>query len=141
MVVDPNILQRMLPVFYDELQNGEGWTANRVGWCQSPQTFSNIKWGDPLDIAQTMWYKIGIVGRDSFAAVPFCGTNAVLRSSALLELGGLRYGSLTEDLHSSMCLAKRGWKGRYIAEPLAVGLAPPNLQESESPLRASTLVM
>eukprot|EP00953_Heterococcus_sp_UTEX-ZZ885_P006081 3749-Heterococcus_DN1.PRE.2 len=77
-----------------------------------------------------MWYSIGIVGRDSFGAVPFCGTNAVLRSDALLELGGLKYGALTEDLHSSLVLAaKFGWRGRYMAEPLAVGLAPPNLYE------------
>jgi cellulose synthase/poly-beta-1,6-N-acetylglucosamine synthase-like glycosyltransferase len=60
------------------------------------------------------------------------GTNAVLRSDALLELGGLKYGASTEDLHSSLYLAaKFGWRGRYIAEPLAVGLAPPNLHESK----------
>jgi cellulose synthase/poly-beta-1,6-N-acetylglucosamine synthase-like glycosyltransferase len=60
------------------------------------------------------------------------GTNAILRSNALKELGGLKYGALTEDLHSSMCLAaKWGWRGRYVAEQLAVGLAPPNLHESK----------
>jgi cellulose synthase/poly-beta-1,6-N-acetylglucosamine synthase-like glycosyltransferase len=59
------------------------------------------------------------------------GTNAILRSDALKELGGLKYGALTEDLHSSMCLAsKYGWRGRYVAEPLAVGLAPPNLHST-----------
>jgi cellulose synthase/poly-beta-1,6-N-acetylglucosamine synthase-like glycosyltransferase len=102
MVVAPQILQRMLPAFYDQVEatvitspqvtsstsavplklattttttttTTTRWTANKVAWCQSPQTFSNIKWGDPLDLAQTMWYRIGIVGRDAFAAVPFCG--------------------------------------------------------------------
>jgi cellulose synthase (UDP-forming) len=129
MVVAPEILQRMLPAFYT--QKDGSWQANNVAWCQSPQTFCNIKYGDPLDLAQCMWYKIGILGRDDFAGVPFCGTNAVLRSSALDELGGLKYGALTEDLHSSMCLAAKGWKGRYVPEPLAVGLAPPNLYESK----------
>jgi cellulose synthase/poly-beta-1,6-N-acetylglucosamine synthase-like glycosyltransferase len=102
MVVAPQILQRMLPAFYDQVTvdtpdtlvlpshtstasilpsttttttttKTSRWTANKVGWVQSPQTFSNIKWGDPLDLAQTMWYSIGIVGRDAIAAVPFCG--------------------------------------------------------------------
>jgi cellulose synthase/poly-beta-1,6-N-acetylglucosamine synthase-like glycosyltransferase len=103
MVVAPQILQRMLPAFYDQSTTSSSqaattvtsptstasvlpstttsattttttqWIANKVGWVQSPQTFSNIKWGDPLDLAQTMWYSIGIVGRDSFGAVPFCG--------------------------------------------------------------------
>jgi cellulose synthase/poly-beta-1,6-N-acetylglucosamine synthase-like glycosyltransferase len=59
------------------------------------------------------------------------GTNAILRSEALKELEGLKYGALTEDLHTSLCLAANGYVGRYVAEQLAVGLAPPNLHESK----------
>lgn len=131
MVCDPDILQRMIPPFFDRSESNRcRWVPNRVAWVQSPQTFSNIKMGDPLDLSQTMWYKIAIVGRDTYGAVPFCGTNAIIRSKALLELGGLKYGSLTEDLHSSMCLSSIGWVGRYVSEPLAVGLGPPSIAEA-----------
>ncbi len=66
-------------------------------------------------------------GNDLWNAASFCGSCAVLRRSALDEVGGLATETVTEDVHTSLRLEKRGWNTAYINLPQAAGLATERL--------------
>ncbi|MES0873821.1 UDP-forming cellulose synthase catalytic subunit [Sinimarinibacterium thermocellulolyticum] len=66
-------------------------------------------------------------GNDFWDASFFCGSCAVLRRTALEEIGGIATETVTEDAHTSLRMHARGWKSAYIAIPQAAGLATESL--------------
>lgn len=104
----------------------------RVAFVQTPQDFYNLdsyehRWQRPARAVWTeesLFYRVIQRGKDYWNASFFCGSCAVIRRQALNEIGGFARGSITEDLHTSLRLHKRGWHAVYHAEPLAFGLAP-----------------
>jgi cellulose synthase (UDP-forming) len=48
----------------------------------------------------------------------------LLRLSALEEVGGVATETITEDMHTTLKLIRRGWRTVYHHQTLAVGLAP-----------------
>ena len=48
----------------------------------------------------------------------------MIRRETLDDIGGFATGTVTEDIHTSLKLHKRGWKSVYYARSLAFGLAP-----------------
>jgi cellulose synthase (UDP-forming) len=67
------------------------------------------------------------MGMDGLGSVTLQGSNALIRRSALVGIGGYQAG-LAEDLATSIQLHAAGWRSAFIAEPLAPGLAPLNLE-------------
>mgnify|MGYP000494306044 CR=1 FL=1 len=57
----------------------------------------------------------------------FCGSCAVIRRSALDEIGGIAVETVTEDAHTSLRLNRRGWSSAFIGIPLAAGLSTETL--------------
>lgn len=68
-------------------------------------------------------------GNDLWNAASFAGSCAVLRRCALDEVGGLATETVTEDVHTSLRLQKRGWNTAYINIPQAAGLATERLRD------------
>jgi cellulose synthase (UDP-forming) len=66
-------------------------------------------------------------GNDLWNASFFCGSCAVLRRSALDEIGGIAVETVTEDAHTSLRMQRRGWNTAYINIPKAAGLATESL--------------
>lgn len=66
-------------------------------------------------------------GNDFWDASFFCGSCAVLRRSALEEIGGIATETVTEDAHTSLRMHARGWKSAYINIAQAAGLATESL--------------
>ncbi len=66
-------------------------------------------------------------GNDNWNATFFCGSCAVIRRSALEEVGGFAVETVTEDAHTALKLQRRGWNSAFIAIPLAAGLATERL--------------
>lgn len=66
-------------------------------------------------------------GNDFWNAAFFCGSCAVLRRTALEEIGGIAVETVTEDAHTSLKMHARGWKSAYINVPQAAGLATESL--------------
>jgi cellulose synthase (UDP-forming) len=64
-----------------------------------------------------------IFGNASF----FCGSCAVLRRSALDEIGGIAVETVTEDTHTALRMHRLGWNTAYINIPQAAGLATESL--------------
>jgi cellulose synthase (UDP-forming) len=119
-VPHPNYLEKTVGYFADP----------GIGFVQVMPTFAN---GDGYGfVAQAAtetsfdFYNPTSIGMDGFDSVTKMGSNSLIRRSALESIGGYRPG-LAEDLATSIALHADGWQSRYVAEPLAPGLAPPDL--------------
>jgi cellulose synthase (UDP-forming) len=80
-VPDPRILERTLGWFDDE----------KVALVQTPQWFVNVPPSDPLGSQAPLFYGPIQQSKDGWNAAFFCGSNAILRREALMQLGVSRY--------------------------------------------------
>jgi len=74
-----------------------------------------------------LFYGVVQDGNDFWNATCFCGSCAVLRRSALDEVGGVALETVTEDAHTSLRMQRHGWNSAYINIPQAAGLATERL--------------
>jgi cellulose synthase (UDP-forming) len=74
-----------------------------------------------------LFYGIVQDGNDFWNATFFCGSCAVLRRTALDEIGGIAVETVTEDAHTSLRMQINGWNTAYINIPQAAGLATERL--------------
>jgi cellulose synthase (UDP-forming) len=103
----------------------------QVALVQTPQDFYNVTsfehgggeaYGEPFH-EQTLFYRLLQPGKNRWNAAFWCGTNALVRVSALREIGGAATDTITEDIHTTIRFHRRGWKTVYHNEVLARGLA------------------
>lgn len=80
-VPDPSILHRTLGYFKDE----------KTALVQTPQWFENVPESDPLGSQAPLFYGPIQQSKDGWNSAFFCGSNAVLRREALMQLGVSRY--------------------------------------------------
>jgi cellulose synthase (UDP-forming) len=80
-IPSPHILDRTLGYFADE----------RVALVQTPQWFYNVPPDDPLGSQAPLFYGPIMQGKDGWNAAFFCGSNAVLRREALMQIGIANY--------------------------------------------------
>lgn len=66
-------------------------------------------------------------GNDFWDATFFCGSCAVLRRTALEEVGGIAVETVTEDAHTALKMHRRGWSTAYLNIAQAAGLATESL--------------
>ncbi len=64
----------------------------KVAFVQTPQPFYNVPQGDPFGSHAPLFYGPIQQGKDGWNAAFFCGSNAVLRREALMQLGLVYYG-------------------------------------------------
>ena len=76
---------------------------------------------------QSVFYSVICPGKDRHNAAFWCGSGAVIRRSALLEVGGVAVETIAEDFHTTIKLHRAGWKSRYHDEVLIQGVAPHDL--------------
>ncbi len=74
-----------------------------------------------------LFYGVIQDGNDFWNATFFCGSCAVMRRSALDEVGGIAIETVTEDAHTSLRMQMKGWNTAYINIPQAAGLATERL--------------
>lgn len=63
-------------------------------------------------------------GLDVWGASFFCGSAALLRRSALEDIGGLATTTITEDAETTLAALVKGYRSAYMNEPLVSGLQP-----------------
>ena len=85
-VPEPHFLERTLGHFADP----------SVALVQTPQHFTNVPDADPLGSQAPLFYGPIQQGKDGWNAAFFCGSNAVLRREALMQLGVVGYVRDTE---------------------------------------------
>ncbi len=94
----------------------------------SPDPFQrNLAAGTRVPSEGNLFYGLIQDGNDYWNATFFCGSCAVLRRSALDEIGGIAIETVTEDAHTMLKLHRRGWDSVYLKLPLAAGLATERL--------------
>jgi cellulose synthase/poly-beta-1,6-N-acetylglucosamine synthase-like glycosyltransferase len=111
-----------------------------VAFVQTPQDFynldsfqhrrrigSNLVWTE-----QSLFFRVIMPGKDYWNAAFFCGSCATARRSAIASIGGFATETVTEDLHTSVRLHKKGYGSVYHAESLAYGIAPDTFEPYES---------
>lgn len=76
-IPSPKIIKRTIGYFQDEA----------LAFVQTPQYFYNIPPGDPFGSDAPLFYGPILQGKDGWNAAFFCGSNAVLRREALMQLG------------------------------------------------------
>jgi cellulose synthase (UDP-forming) len=108
----------------------------KVAFVQTPQDFYNldsfqnrtdsgrrVAWSE-----QSLFFRVIQRGKDAWNAAFYCGSCAVIRRSALDSIGGFATGTVTEDIHTSLRLHKRGYRSVYHCESLAYGVAPAKIE-------------
>jgi cellulose synthase (UDP-forming) len=113
-----------------------GWFLrdSKLGMLQTPHHFYSP---DPFErnLGQfrvipnegELFYGIVQDGNDFWNATFFCGSCAVLRRTALDQIGGIAVETVTEDAHTSLRMQINGWNTAYINIPQAAGLATERL--------------
>ena len=74
-----------------------------------------------------LFYGLVQDGNDMWNAAFFCGSCAVLRRSAIDEIGGFAVETVTEDAHTALRLHRKGWNSAYVRIPQAAELATESL--------------
>ncbi|GKX55630.1 cellulose synthase catalytic subunit [Leminorella grimontii] len=74
-----------------------------------------------------LFYGLVQDGNDMWDATFFCGSCAVIKRTALDQVGGIAVETVTEDAHTSLRLHRAGYTSAYIRIPLAAGLATETL--------------
>ena len=107
----------------------------RIGIVQTPQRFFNP---DPVQLnlgaprlfpdEQRFFFDRVLPSRDAWDAAFCCGSNCVIRRSALELIGGIPTSSVTEDILTTLALLRHGYVTRYLNEKLALGLSAESLQ-------------
>lgn len=116
----PDALDAMVGYFDDE----------KVALVQSPHDFFNHDSVQHYVVGrheQSLFYRVVCPGKDRHGAAYWCGSAALLRREALLEIGGVATETIAEDFHTTIRLLRHGWTSRYHDEVLVQGLAPHDL--------------
>ena len=118
------------------LQVTVGWFLRdqKLGMLQTPHHFyspdpfeRNLKQFRTIPNEGELFYGVVQDGNDFWNAAFFCGSCAVLRRTALEEIGGIATQTVTEDAHTSLLIQENGWNTAYINIPQAAGLATESL--------------
>jgi len=118
------------------LQMTVGWFMRdpRLAVMQTPHHFyspdpfeRNLRQFHVIPNEGELFYGVVQDGNDFWNSSFFCGSCAVLRRSALDEVGGIATETVTEDAHTSLRMQMAGWNTAYINIPQAAGLATERL--------------
>jgi cellulose synthase (UDP-forming) len=118
------------------LQLTVGWLErdSRIALVQTPHHFyspdpfeRNLARKRQVPNEGLLFYGLTQQGNDMWNAAFFCGSCAVIRRSALMEIGGVPHQTVTEDCHCAFLLQQRGWHTAFLRVPLAAGLATERL--------------
>ncbi|THB85083.1 UDP-forming cellulose synthase catalytic subunit [Pantoea allii] len=94
----------------------------------SPDPFErNLRAARSIPNEGSLFYGPVQQGNDNWNATFFCGSCAVIRRSALEEIGGFAVETVTEDAHTALKMQRLGWGSAFLSIPLAAGLATERL--------------
>lgn len=120
MIAKENFLLKTIPYFVD----------NKVGFVQTPQVFYNpdpfqynLNFKSSIPNEQDFFMRDIQQGRARHNATLHVGTNAVFRRSAIMDIGGVPTGTITEDMATGMLLQSKGFQGIFLNDVLALGLS------------------
>lgn len=106
-----------------------------IGLVQTPQHFfnrdpiqSNLYLEKILPDEQRLFFDAMAPCRDRWNAAFCCGSCSITRRKAVDEIGGIPTSSITEDLLTTLCLLKAGYRTVYLNEKLSHGMSAESLK-------------
>ena len=124
--------QAPYPEFLEETM--DYFSNEEVAFVQSPQHFVNDN-GPLQKAAKTgtdIFYRAQAPSKSKDSAIPFCGTNLVVRASVFRKVGGFAYYTATEDIELGIRMNEQGYRGAYVPKILARGYAPADFKAYSS---------
>ncbi len=119
-VPSPDFLEATTGYFTDP-------TLALVQTAHSFRNHNSVMHGEVGRHEQSLFFDVLLPGRNRLGSVFWCGSAAVIRTSALREVGGLSTRTSTEDFETSLTMQVAGYRTQYHNEHLIQGLAPDNL--------------
>jgi cellulose synthase (UDP-forming) len=109
----------------------------QVAFVQTPHHFynpdvfqKNLQLEGSLKNEQALFYRVLQAGRDRHNSAFFAGSCGLFRRRVLVEIGGFRTETVTEDIHTSMVIHAKGYRSCYLNKVLAAGLMPETFESS-----------
>jgi cellulose synthase (UDP-forming) len=109
----------------------------QVAFVQTPHHFynpdvfqRNLQLEGSLKNEQSLFYRVLQAGRDRHNSAFFAGSCGLFRRRVLMEIGGFRTETVTEDIHTSMVIHAKGYRSCYLNKVLAAGLMPESFESS-----------
>jgi cellulose synthase (UDP-forming) len=109
----------------------------QVAFVQTPHYFynpdvfqKNLQLEGILKNEQALFYRVLQSGRDRHNSAFFAGSCGLFRRRVLMEIGGFRTETVTEDIHTSMVIHAKGYRSCYLNKVLAAGLMPETFESS-----------
>ncbi len=124
-VPKPEILDRTLGYFNNR----------RVSLVQTPQWFINVPEDDPLGSQAPLFYGPLQQGKDGWNAAFFCGSNALLRREALMQLGLAGY---VDEVEHNIRTALRGSRSAVAKARRSPEAADPMVSQLLDEVEAAT---
>lgn len=105
--------------------------SGNIAFVQTPQLYSNlnlspISYGAALQ--QSIFYEGVCESKGAVDAMFCCGTNFLMRTQVLKEVGGFDESSVTEDFASSVKIHSLGYRSIYYNHARVFGMAPQDLE-------------
>ncbi len=117
-VPQPDILDATVGYFDDPM----------MAVVQTPHDFGNHDSFQHFETGrhdQSMFFEVILPGKDRHNSVFWCGSAAVIRRQALMEVGGVATDTIAEDFHTTIKMHGAGWKTRYHGRDARAGPRPP----------------
>jgi len=102
----------------------------KLGFIQTPQFYTNIDTNRVARAAvlqQAVFYEYICDGKGIVDSMFCCGTNVILRRSALQTVGGMDEKTVTEDFATSLRLHTHGFSSLYYNHVCVFGMGPEDL--------------
>ncbi|RJQ15943.1 glycosyltransferase [Candidatus Woesearchaeota archaeon] len=113
---EPEFLEETMDYFSDP----------KIGFVQTPQYFINDT--NPIERAQKLgtniFFQTQCQSKAKDLAMPFCGTNVVVKAEAFKFVNGFSYYTSTEDIELGLRMNEAGFFGAYAPKILVKGYAP-----------------
>ncbi len=108
-----------------------------LAFVQTPQHFYNVPPGDPFGADAPLFYGPIMQGKDGWNAAFFCGSNALLRREALLQLGVTDYArEMEEHLRRALGRLRHDMSARGARDLPAAQVIRSALKAADEALRA-----
>ncbi len=119
-----DFLEATIPLL--ESDSELGFIQTRLGY--NNRSFNNLT--EAFAIALANHYQLELPGRDNLSLIStFNGSAGVIRKEALIDVGGWRWYTLTEDADLSARMAVNGWRSRYLNEVVVGSEVPYTLED------------
>jgi cellulose synthase (UDP-forming) len=117
----PNFLSELVPLME---------YSDKVAFVQTPQLYTNIN-VSPIAkgaaLQQSIFFENICEGKGATNSMFCCGTNFIMRTNVLKEVGGFDASSVTEDFATSVKIHALGYKSIYYKHVSVFGMAPEDL--------------